>query len=202
MAITTRTFSVKPENQGQRVNHRDLEITAEKVEYEGQVVATFTRDIRIMSDVWELVRFAVVAENGAYRTIDCQLCDKSWYCPPYDVISVEVDASTEDLVKYEEYLEECRRQDAANQAAAAQARYREQREQEFHTPARGKVMQVVQGRKVPKGTIGMVLGVYDGQYGPRALLALGEEKVNGRYTNTTYVPAGYLRNVDPEGPRY
>jgi hypothetical protein len=194
MAITIRTYD--KDSTGR------IQMVAEKVEHAGKVVSVYSQDERIMSDVWATARKAIVILDGKYQTLDLGLADSDWFCTPYNLGEGKVDASPEELAKYAEYLEECRREELAKQHAAATARYREDREREFHTPGRGKTMQVVKGRKVPVGTIGKVVAIFDGQYGPRALLALTEEKVNGRYTDIAYVPVGYLRNVDPEGPRY
>lgn len=162
------------------------------------VVDTFTKRMEILSEEWYTMRFAVVVNDGEYTT-SCIGFDDAEERPhrPYVLARVEVDASDEDLQKYSDYCAEQARQAVAARQAAARQVELEEEEREFHTPGRGKIMQVVKGRKVPVGTIGKVIHVLGGAYGPRALLALTEEKVDGKYTNVAWLPVGHLRNVEP-----
>ena len=58
----------------------------------------------------------------------------------------------------------------------------------------GKVMQVVRGRKVPKGTEGRVFWMRDGRVG----LALSDRKdARGYHADVVWVDAGYLVNAAP-----
>lgn len=132
------------------------------VEHAGFVLRFESRDERIMSDVYALVKYAIVIvpETGAelaVRVGDCEFGNHS------SIASYAVDATPEALALHGEWL--IRRDHAetvARQAADAAARARAERQLR-----KGKRCVVARGRKVPKGTEGVCIWIGDGHYGER-----------------------------------
>jgi hypothetical protein len=155
------------------------------------VVGTYTRLERVMSDMWETVRYCMVwdPETSSFE-------EKSLGCHDLTVRvgTATVDAPPEVLEAYEaeQAAKQATKEHLAAERAALSARKR--METEWHSPKHGKIMQVVRGRKVPKGTIGKVFWMRDGRVG----LALSDARdARGNYANVAWVDARYLQNVDP-----
>jgi len=111
--------------------------------YVGKTVATFSKEERIMSDVWDMVSYVtVMTDDGEFET---------------SAGSGTVDASPEDMAAFKRDTEfkavkakvkaarDAAKRDAADAAAEAA------------TPYKGKTVTFVKGRKVPKGTTGEVI---------------------------------------------
>ncbi len=116
----------------------EVELTA----YVGRVLATESRCERVMSDVWDYVRYATV------------LTDEGSFAEIYAGGTVTVDAPPALVAKWEEHkalAKEWARRTAIRAAAKAA---KEEAAREAVTPRKGKTIKVVKGRKVPKGTVG------------------------------------------------
>lgn len=137
--------------------------------YVGATIETFSRDERIMSDVWAYVTYARVwdAETGSPKTIRLQT--EGWEASATAV----VDATPEVLAAYEAWKVEQEAKRAAEEAArqAALAAW------EAKQPRRGRIIKVVKGRKVPKGTVGVCIWIGDGYYGQRVGLKTDDGEV-------------------------
>lgn len=126
--------------------------------HEGRVLDITRSEVRVMSDIWaNQITATVLDEQGAVVTVDCgtdfELCARSG--------QVIVDAPEDALQAYQ----------AAKAAKAAQ-----QAADEVEHRARNLVLQVHvgsavvvrRGRKVPRGTTGIVTRIMSGCYGLRA----------------------------------
>ena len=138
----------------------------------GKTVKVFTRCERIMSDVWEDVTYAVVnnPENNEtpWETVRVAITG-SWGEWGGSWGTAEVDAPAELIQEYETWVknEHAQRERAANELRARSYRA---------TLEKGKIVQVVTGRKVPKGTVGKVFWIGSDQYGQKCGIALTPRK--------------------------
>jgi hypothetical protein len=144
----------------------------------GRVVETFSREERIMSDVWDDVRYAVVyTDEGDYKNVRLG----------HDVSAV-VDAGPALMAKYAEHKK------LTAEYAAVRARVKAGRDavaaakREAMTVRKGKTIKVVKGRKVPKGTVGECIWVGAGaNYGyGEAPLRVGLKTATGEVHWTAY----------------
>ncbi len=130
------------------------------VEHAGRVLRFESRDERIMSDVYALVKYAIVIEPTTGAEISVRVGDCE-FGTSYE--SYAVDATPEAIALHGEW---CIRRDhaerCARQAADAAARARAERQLR-----KGKRCVVARGRKVPKGTEGVCIWIGDGHYGER-----------------------------------
>lgn len=175
MAITWKTY-------------KGYEVESTKTTHEGLVVSeSWLREERVMSDIYATVGYCKVW-NPETKTVETQCLGHHFeLCHTFG--EVTVDASPE-------ILAEVARQDAEAEAkaeAARQARYEAEAaaraEALRNAPVQGKLMKVVKGRKVAKGTIGKVFWMRDGRVG----LALDDTKdAKGRHANVAWVDAAYL----------
>ena len=67
---------------------------------------------------------------------------------------------------------------------------------------KGKRVTVVKGRKVAKGTEGVVLWMGDGGYGMRVMLGLGEKDATGTYAEVVYTALGNVQPTDYDPSDY
>jgi len=166
--------------------------------HEGLVVGgNFAREQRVMSDVYANVRYcrvwnpekgkAEVISLGAIFECNTKLGDAEVDAP--QAILDEVARQEAEAEQARKDAEEARRVEDLRTAA----------EREFNRPEKGKVMQVVRGRKVPKGTVGRVFWMRDGRVG---LDLTGRKSSDGRRANVAWVNAEYLVNAAVEGPNY
>lgn len=174
----------------------------------GRVVKTFRRSERIMSDVWADITYAVVyeptREHTGYdstKTVDWQTGEKGpkGPCGTFRNIAVgnsefpggsrtltlvSVDAPDDVMELYETW--------EAGKAYATALRREDERQyallQDRRTVEKGKTVRVTRGRKVPKGTEGIVFWEGDSQWGTKVGIALPQEdgtyrkeKRTGRY---------------------
>lgn len=127
-----------------------------KVAYVGRTLAAYTKVERVMSDVWDNVRYVTVyTDEGNFE-------DR----PVGDGETYTIDAPAELVARWEEAKKlaaewaEVRKRVAAKRAAEAAAK------REAATPRVGKTVRVVRGRKVPRGLTGTVVWYGAGkQYG-------------------------------------
>ena len=159
--------------------------TAGKTLYECRVVKTYGREERIMSDVWAWVSYAVIwTEEERPKTI---VCGNSEFPSGTEA---KVDAPPEIAEKY-----------AAWEEGVARAHKDYENERDYNrrlrtamTPAKGKKVRIVKGRKVPRETIAEAIWYgrdkYN-RYGHRVGL-----KVNGN-ENPVWINAENVEVVDP-----
>jgi hypothetical protein len=173
--VVAVTFSESTEYQpssfeGPPARVRHFEIV--KVAYVDRVLATFTRCERIMSDVWEDVRYVTVYTDAG-DFVDVAVGYKG---------SFEVDAPAALVAKWEESKKlaaewaKVRAKVAAEREAVARAK------REAATPYRGKTVKVVRGRKVPRGFVGEVIWYGEGKkygYYGSAPLRVGVKDATG-----------------------
>jgi hypothetical protein len=155
-------------------------IEREWTSHEGLVVSeSWTKVVQIMSDVYEDATYVNVWNPDTEKVERVKLTE-------YDIDGIStLDASSE-------LLDEIARREV-------EAKSRKRVEDLFNSPVRGKVMEVVRGRKVPTGTVGTVFWVGDGRVG----LALSDAKdASGRNKDVAWVNSEYLVNTDPTGPDY
>lgn len=115
------------------------------VTHAGLVVDTFCR----VDSLWEADKwFAVVVEDGGYATVS--LGAQRWASHDRERDIARIDAGCDDLKAYADYQAE----KAAREAATAE---RLRREAAARRVEKGKRVRVVRGRKVPRGTEGVVI---------------------------------------------
>lgn len=140
-----------------------------------------------MSDVWDNLQYAQVWDEEKQSTQDICL---GWGTP---ASTAEVDATEAVLAKVEAYKAECERK-----------RYERQiRHDVFHaiqahrSPKPGKQMVVARGRKVPKGTVGVVFWLGEDSYGnAKAGIRTSDEKDGRKWKDVVWVAARHLEPVD------
>jgi hypothetical protein len=131
-------------------------VTGPHTLFAGAVVRLFTREEQIMSDVWATVSYAECWDAVNGRLVS-EAYSNSEFGYHIHHISVEVDATAETLEAVAAFKAEQVRKEAARKEAAREA----ERQVELKTPRVGKIVVVARGRKVPKGTTGVVIW-----YGP------------------------------------
>jgi hypothetical protein len=164
----------------------------------GLVVEKTSSCERIMSDVWATCYYAHIwdVEEGKPKVIGYGNDEFGSSC------TVVVDATDDIKVAYELYKVAVQAKAQALKAAQQVQKNLQEAQEEWDAPEKGKVMQVVRGRKVPKGTVGKVFWLDDPCRPYRAGLAVSDEvDERGRHTDIVWVNAEYLKNVD-EFPGY
>lgn len=170
MSIINFSLDYKPgfdykNSPSNRLRHNDVDglygfdaesrsVSAEET-YIGEVVALGCDTcVRIMSDVWTDYRTATVweVEENTYKTIRYQDVDAC-----YNSLSIaHVDASNERLDHYAAWQEGTSAGLAYANAIGEYNRRQFEKIAEAKRPAKGKLVEVYKGRKVPKGTTGVV----------------------------------------------
>jgi hypothetical protein len=177
-------------------NVKDGEVT-----HEGLVCRTYRKEIRPMSDCYATGRFAEVwdIEAGRPKTISCGSdfdLESKWGTAIVDIHEGPYAAAYTNFLDAEERERKLADIERAKQRA----------EREFHEPRKGKIMQVVRGRKVKPGTIGRVFWVGADRFDndkTRVGLALDDARTaRGGYKNVVWVDGSYLVNLDAAGPDY
>jgi hypothetical protein len=163
-----------------------------KVTHEGLVMDTFTRCDRVMSDIYSDERYASVWNPEINRVESVHLGGA------FELNTRSGHAVVDILPEYLEIhigqVEAEQRVREERDRKAREERARKQIEDDHNRPAKGKVMKVVRGRKVPHGTVGKVFWVKDDRVG----LALSDEKdERGRHKDVAWVDAEYLVNTEP-----
>lgn len=155
------------------------------VSHVGEVVGIIQDSVRVMSDVWEMQTFAICynSETGGFER-------KFMYGDELDrqiVCRATVDASIEVREAYKVWQ--------AGQAFRIRERDYDNRQDELatdrKTPGKGKWVRVVKGRKVPKGTEGLVFwsGI-DGYNNLKVGIAITPRKDSlGRYADVEWTAA-------------
>jgi hypothetical protein len=174
--------------------HPYRQATGTRTSHEGLVVGEkYGREERVMSDVYDIVYRCTVwnPEKGCSEVVYLGCADLS-----LTTTVVTVDAPPEIRALFEAEQAALKAQRERQEQARAEAAERERELAAWHRPEKGKVMQVVRGRKVRKGTIGRVFWMDNMQNPTRVGLALTEAKdERGRYANVAWVDAAYLQNT-------
>lgn len=134
------------------------------VEYVGATLSLGEESVQVMSDIWEMIRFAKVWDEAEGRVAKVWLDGRD---------RGEVDATAEVLAKVEAW----EAVQAAKRAAEAARRAAEEAERERRTVRRGKTIRVVRGRKVPLGTTGVCIWIGEGRWGWRVGIKVAEDEV-------------------------
>jgi hypothetical protein len=171
-----------------------------KPTFEGRVVGSrIAQGVRIMSDVWANLTYAVVwcDKNDAPFEIQVRNSEFGGETSQWDV-----DGSGEVMVKYTAWRGDfliAREKAAEIRKIADDKRSAEEAEanakNRAHAVRKGGKVKVVKGRKVPKGTVGECFWEGGGQYGPR--IGLKEADGTTHWTATSNCTA-ILDDV-PEG---
>lgn len=154
-------------------------------EHTGAVLSLFSRDYRAMSDVYTLATFALVwcFTNNRPQEV---LVNANFECDQDGGKGV-VDATDEVKALHAAWKKE---QDHL-EAKAELTRELERAEKLRNAPAKGKKMVVVSGRKVAKGTVGIVAFVHNNG----GALLKDEAVWTDRNAPGTWVDARHLRAV-------
>ena len=188
MAITWSQKDIAAYNKGQY----DCWSETGEVTHEGLVIRTYSEDRRVMSDIWSIERFALVW-NPETNSSESVHIGGAFECNTRSGDAV-VDILPEYLAIHEAQEEAARIANEEYQRKAHEERARKRALAAHNYPERGKVMRVVRGRKVPKGTTGKVFWVNGGRVG----LALSDEKdERGRHKDVAWVDSAYLENTAP-----
>lgn len=132
--------------------------------------------------------YAMVWSDANGRPVEVTYAStRGWTYPN----NAQVDATPEVLAKYEAWKRQCAKERAERHAAAAEAK----RLADLKAPARGKLCRVVKGRKVPVGTEGVCVGLFDGSYGMRCGISDAEGTVH--WTATSNVEAVLGEDGEP-----
>ena len=160
-----------------------------RTEHIGRVARLWRRDKRVMSDIYaDAFLAAIVADDGSETVVE--------YGTNFELdmrnTSAEIDITPELQIKHEAWKAEQKRIRDEAEAARWKAAREAAEEAERNRPVRGKRMRVVRGRKVPKGTEGVVFWVRDGRVG---LDVTGKKDSTGRVLDPAWVDASYLKAV-------
>ncbi len=128
----------------------------------GTTLEHYARCERIMSDVWDDVSYALVwdAEAGCPKAICLGV---SYDRREGESTIVTIDATPEVLAAYEAW----KVAEKARKDAEEAARWEAIRMAEAKQPRKGRIIKVVKGRKVPKGTTGVCIWIGQGDWGTR-----------------------------------
>jgi len=172
-------------------------ISKDEVKFEGCVVATFSREERVMSDVWASCSYAIVyspetiqyagQEGSGFQTIRTGCSEFSGV---YDATVTVVDATEEIKAAYAAFLAGKAAGESFARAEREQAAHEARVLAEKRRIANGKLVRVTRGRKVPKGTQGRVFWMKDDTWGVRLGIATSDRKdARGRNLDVAWVAA-------------
>jgi len=161
--------------------------------HEGLVLGRMTRCNRVMSDIYADEYYALVWDPDTATSKQVKVGSSfELYGGPWGTVTVD---ATPEVCQHHKDAQEAQARAKARADKARRAKENTQRRlEEHHRPTKGKVMQVVKGRKVSPGTIGEVFWVRDGRVG---LTLDGSKDAQGRHNNVVWVDASYLVNVEP-----
>lgn len=151
--------------------------------YEGCCLEPYTQySVRIMSDVWTDIHGVVVWDESEGKPLRIQTSSGEFGASA----TYTLDATPEIVAKYEAWkaADEAEKEERRLHREAAEAAFRQKqaeadaRKDLIESPTKGDTVVVVRGRKVPKGTVGVVRWEGGNDYGPRIGIAVeGEEKL-------------------------
>lgn len=197
MAIHTIPTAYNAETREYEVSNQEV------VTYEGRVILVESKCMQIMSDVWENVTTAVVFSPET----------KGQHGQKTDYTRVWVRANEENSQRFNHAKVDAPAEliSAYHAAVAAQRKQREDAERAYREAQarsrieKGKIVKVVKGRKVPRGTVGMVFWEGNNGWGPMVGIALSPKKgpvtgKNGKtYNSYTSVVFVAVNNVEVVG---
>ena len=160
-----------------------FEIKSEVETYKGCVIKTFYKDVRIMSDVWEMHTFAEVWDFETFSVKEVFISGES---NRMDGIfrSVIIDATPEvlEVVRFWKFGKDFRNAEISYDIA-------QQKDYQLRkTPNKGKWVEVVKGKKVPRGTKGLVFWIGVDNWGNSKVgVAVSPERNNhGGYVDVVW----------------
>lgn len=163
--------------------------------HEGLVLSpAYRREERVMSDIYADVSYCQVwnPATGLAETV----CLGHHFELGITFGAATVDATPAIMATFKAQQEAARLAHEDAERKLAEAREQERKLAAHNRPEKGKIMQVVRGRKVPKGTIGRVFWLDDERNPCRVGLALSSAKdEQGRYLKVAWVDAAYLANT-------
>ena len=148
--------------------------------YAGKVVEVYSKVIQVMSDMWDdEIRAVVLEDDGTYSTKSIGYRDFA-----RDNDQAKVDATPEQIEVYKTFK--------ANEEAAYKARMAaEAAAKETATVKVGKMIHVVRGRKVAKGTAGLVFWLGHNQWGKSVGFRTSDNKgADGRWSDVHFTSLG------------
>jgi len=154
----------------------------------GGVLATYSKETRIMSDVYADVTYAVVRHNAA--TIDIVRVGDNEFGWDYDV---SVDAPQEHIDAWKANVEAV---EASTKAARleqeridAEKRFAARTEAERKAPLKGRIVTVNRGRRIAKGTEGFVFWTSDTNNKIGIATSERRDPSTGRFMDVVFVDA-------------
>jgi len=162
---------------------KKVEIYEVEERYTGRVVRLGVEcDVRVMSDVWDDVPYAIVYTEGPDGAISfdrVSTYDGPGYCEasswaPWDAFRNAVDAPAEIIALYD--AREAAAKEAARKAEEERraARLVREAEEARKRPTKGQYARVTKGRKVPHGTIVLVQWIGETRYGVSSKVRLDD----------------------------
>ncbi len=168
--------------------------TYEVTDYTGKIIETRYDVERIMSDVWATYYNAYVWTGTEIRKIWISGDGQTNHFVVGS--NIQPDATPEVVEAVRKY-----RTDLAEKARQERERLRlEEEAYQAAIPDRGKVVEVVRGRKVPIGTKGFAFWSGFDRYGKRQLgIAISPQKdARGRYSDVVWTAASNCEVVNPK----
>jgi len=167
--------------------------TISSIEHEGCVIKSETRDFRAMSDVYTTADYAYVwiPEEEKVKCIRVNI--NYMGCDEHGVICADIDSGpyAEDyqiflLIQEDIQREEEERQRKEYERQAIERRTQEAKENCLNV-VKGILCKVVKGRKVPKGTEGVVFYIKDTHFGTRVGLKDSDGTAHWTYARNVAV---------------
>lgn len=166
-------------------------VTGVDVSFIGRVINIFKKaDVKVMSDIWVDATMATVMDyDGKIKNVvvnyNFELDDSNG--------RAVIDASPELIDQYIMIVEAAKEADRVRKEAEEKLRMEISAEKEKNRPVIGKKMTVVRGRKVPKGTVGIVCWISNKTGG---VLIKDESVWKDRNAPGVWVNPDYLKAVD------
>ncbi len=153
-------------------------LVSDETTYEGRVIAITDKVERIMSDIWENVRYAEVLSpetigqknrNGVIQNSPYTTVTASSFGNYLSTSIVTVDCDPAIIAQWKQHCEEERQRMEKEQNERVQKAYRSE-------VAKDKIVCVNRGRKIPKGTTGKVFWIGNNGYGESVGIATTPRK--------------------------
>ena len=195
--VQIRTYILDPSGKYSQKNYKSsfaeahFYVASDTVRHVGMTVTTFSRVERIMSDVWEDVLY-IVSYDPATESF---VTEHAPHCGAF-----AVDATEEVKALYEAYKAGKAAGESFANSERAIATIERQRLEYMRRIAKGKVVRVVKGRKVPVGTQGEVFWMKDSAWGMRLGIATSDRTdARGNWMDVAWVAAGNCSVIDNQG---
>jgi hypothetical protein len=195
--ITIRTYKLVESGQYTSRNWQSsladalFYVKSDTVKHVGQTVEVYSKVERIMSDVWDDVWYSINydAANMTFITERLPHCG-----------SHAVDATDEVKAIYAAFKDGTQLGHAFASAENYQARRVAEELAEKRRITKGKVVRVVKGRKVPKGTQGEVFWMRNDVWGMRLGIATSDRRdARGNWADVAWVAADNVAVIDAAG---